>query len=73
MSAALPVISDRQCIEALRKLGYQEARQKGSHVRLVCPGRNPVTVPLHNPLDRSLHSIIQTADISVEDFAALLG
>jgi predicted RNA binding protein YcfA (HicA-like mRNA interferase family) len=69
----LPVISGLTCIRALAKLGYAEARRKGSHVRLTCPGRSPVTVPLHDQLDRgTLRSIIRTADVSVEEFIALL-
>jgi len=57
----------------LVKLGYRQARQKGSHVRLVCAGRQPVTVPLHDELDRgTLRSIIRTAEISVEEFVQLL-
>ncbi len=73
-TAALPVISGRKCVEALVKIGYREVRQKGSHVRLVCEGRNPVTVPLHNVLDRgTLRSIIRTVEITVEEFSTLVG
>lgn len=72
--AALPVISGRECVDALVKLGYRQVRQKGSHVRLVCEGRNPVTVPLHNTLDRgTLRSIIRIVDITVEEFSTLVG
>jgi len=71
--AALPIISGKECITALGRLGYRQARQRGSHVRLVCEGRNPVTVPMHNTLDRStLRSILRVADVSVDDFLALL-
>lgn len=70
---SLPVISGREAISALLKLGYREIRQRGSHVRLACPGRMPVTVPLHPTLDRgTLRAIIRAADISVEEFCALL-
>jgi predicted RNA binding protein YcfA (HicA-like mRNA interferase family) len=69
----LPLISGNQCISALRKIGYTKSRIKGSHVRLVCSGRAPVTVPLHNELDRStLSSILRTANISAEEFTRLL-
>ncbi len=72
-SVALPVISGRECIAALMKLGYREARQKGSHVRLVCQGRSPVTVPLHDTLDRgTLRNIIRTVNIKVDEFLKLL-
>jgi predicted RNA binding protein YcfA (HicA-like mRNA interferase family) len=74
MSVPLPIISGDECVRALLKFGYREARQKGSHVRLVGEGRNSVTVPLHKTLDRgTLRSIIRTVDISVEDFVKLLG
>ena len=70
----LPVISRTTCIAALAKLGYIVLRQKGSHVRLVCPQRPPVTVPLHQEIDRGpLRSIIRTAEISVEEFNKLVG
>jgi len=41
----------RQCIAALSRLGNAKTRQGGSHVRLKCPGRSPLTVPLHDELD----------------------
>jgi predicted RNA binding protein YcfA (HicA-like mRNA interferase family) len=70
---SLPIISGRDCIRGLARLGYREARQKGSHVRLVCEGRNPVTVPLHDTLDRgTLRSIIRTVDVTVEEFMRLM-
>jgi predicted RNA binding protein YcfA (HicA-like mRNA interferase family) len=73
MSVPLPITSGDDCVRALLKLGYRNARQKGSHVRLVGEGRNPVTVPMHNTLDRgTLRSIIRTVDISVEEFVKLL-
>jgi len=69
----LPIVSGNQCIAALRKVGYIPTRTKGSHVRLVCPGRTPVTIPLHNELDRgTLSSILRTANISTEKFISLL-
>jgi predicted RNA binding protein YcfA (HicA-like mRNA interferase family) len=70
---ALPVISGRQCVAALRRVGYEQVRQKGSHVRLACVGRSPVTVPLHDELDRgTLRSIIRTAGLSAEELIGLL-
>jgi len=55
----LPLISGNECIRALGKIGYVKSHQKGSHVRLVCSHRAPVTVPLHDELDReTLSSIV---------------
>ncbi len=72
-SSGLPVISEQDCVKALNKLGYRNVRQKGSHVRLVCEGRNPVTVPMHVTLDSgTLRAIIRTVEITVDEFVALL-
>ena len=72
-SRGVPTVSGQDCVRALNKLGYRQVRQKGSHVRLVCEGRNPVTVPMHPTLDRgTLRAIIRTVEISVDEFVALL-
>ena len=68
------MISGKECVAALAKLGYRQARRRGSHVRLVCEGRSPVTVPMHDTLDRgTLRSILRTIDVAVDDFVTLLG
>ncbi len=68
----LPVVSGDDCIAALEKIGYKVARIKGSHVRLRCAGRKPVTVPRHRELDRgTLRAIIRTANVSVDEFLRL--
>jgi predicted RNA binding protein YcfA (HicA-like mRNA interferase family) len=70
---ALPIISGRDCIRALARVGYREVRQRGSHIRLACTGRSPVTVPDHAVLDRgTLRAILRTAELTVDDFVALL-
>ena len=69
----LPVISGDQCISALERIGYRVARIKGSHIRMRCPGRKPVTVPRHHELDRgTLKAVLRTANPSVEEFIKLL-
>jgi predicted RNA binding protein YcfA (HicA-like mRNA interferase family) len=71
---APPLISGRQCISALARLGYVQTRQRGSHVRLECSGRAPLTVPMHGELDRgTLRAIIKAAGITIEEFPVLLG
>jgi len=69
---ALPIISGAECVKALEHLGYSIVGQKGSHVRLHCEGRGPVTVPLHRELKRgTLRSIVRSADLTVEEFVVL--
>ncbi|RJQ31983.1 addiction module toxin, HicA family [Candidatus Parcubacteria bacterium] len=41
----LPILSGREIIKALLKIGYMEVRQRGSHIRLVCNNKRPITVP----------------------------
>ena len=65
----LPVISGRECIKALEKIGFYFKRQEGSHV--VMRRDDPfsqVVVPDHKELDRgTLRAIIKQAGLSVPD------
>ena len=73
MPPNLPIISGATCIRALKTFGYEVARQRGSHARLVCPGRSPVTVPMHKELKRgTLRAILRTTEIDVVEFLARL-
>ena len=55
---------------ALTRVGYHVARSKGSHFRLRCEGRRPVTVPRHG--ETTLRAILRQAELSVEEFLRLL-
>ena len=53
MSPKLPDISGRKAITVFETIGYQLARQKGSHIRLrddKNPDHKPLTVPDHKAL-----------------------
>ena len=67
---ALPVLSAAACVAALGKVGYRPVRQRGSHVRLAAPGKRPVTVPLHDELDRG--TSLRAAEIEVDAFLELI-
>jgi predicted RNA binding protein YcfA (HicA-like mRNA interferase family) len=66
----LPVISGKDCIKALERLGFIIKRQEGSHI--VLRKDNPfcqLVVPNHKTLDRgTLRAIIRQADLSVDEF-----
>lgn len=67
--AKLPIISGRQLIKVLSKLGYREVRQRGSHIRLECPNRKSVSVPDYKTIDRSLlRKILRDAELTIEEF-----
>jgi predicted RNA binding protein YcfA (HicA-like mRNA interferase family) len=76
MSPKLPVISGDALIRILGKFGYENVRQKGSHVRLRHPSdpkRLPVTVPLHKEIAfGTLRRILRDAAISVDELLAAL-
>jgi predicted RNA binding protein YcfA (HicA-like mRNA interferase family) len=70
----LPVISGRECADALTRIGFRWSRQRGSHIILIRD--TPITlvaVPDHKELDRgTLRAIIRQAGLGVDDFLALL-
>ena len=45
-------LSGSDLVKALKKLGYEETRQAGSHVRLTTKenGTHHITIPFHKPL-----------------------
>ncbi len=72
----LPVLSGREVIKALRKIGFEPARQKGSHivlVRMVSDSKRAVVVPNHKEIDPgTLLEIIRQAGLKREAFEKLL-
>ena len=71
--ARLPILSGREIIKVLQKIGYREIRQSGSHIRLACPDKKSVTVPDYKAVSRNLlRKILRDAEISVEEFLKLL-
>lgn len=73
MTGKLPILSGKDVIKALVKLGYTINDQKGSHIHLRHPVRGPLTVPNHPEIARgTLRIIIMDADLTVEKFLELL-
>ena len=66
----LPVLSGRDCVRVLEKIGFFFKRQEGSHI--IMRRQNPfdqVVVPDHKVLDRgTLRAIIRQAGLSIEEF-----
>lgn len=64
----LPVVSGKECRKALGKLGFDEARQRGSHV-VMKRGESGCVVPMHAEIKTgTLSGILKQAGVSVEDF-----
>lgn len=72
----LPVLSGKKIIKALSKVGFKEAKQKGSHIILVketAEGRKAVVVPNHKEVDKgTLIEIIRQAGLKREQFIELI-
>ena len=71
----LPVVTAKEIIKALEKIGFQAVRQKGSHVRMKHEDSRIMTVPVHKGKTigkGSLRKILRDAELTVEEFVELL-
>lgn len=70
MSSSIPILSAKEIIRILKKMGFVKVSQKGSHAKY----KNMLThriciVPMHIQVAReTLISILQQADIELQDF-----
>ncbi len=68
----LPVLSWREVVKALAKVGFQVARQKGSHLILV-KDDIVVPVPKHEEIKKGLlREIIAETGLTREEFLQLI-
>jgi predicted RNA binding protein YcfA (HicA-like mRNA interferase family) len=68
----LPVVSGKDTINALERLGFTVTRQKGSHV-VLRKGNIGCVVPNHKELKSgTLAGIIRQAGLSVDEFIEAL-
>jgi predicted RNA binding protein YcfA (HicA-like mRNA interferase family) len=68
----LPRISGADAIRALAKLGFEQVRQRGSHVvlrRMDASGVKGCVVPLHSELATgTLRGVLKQAGVSAQEF-----
>lgn len=75
MTDRLPTLKAKALIRALRKLGFYEVRQKGSHLCFKHPDGRFTLVPCHSgeDIDRGLlRKILKEIEVSYEGFSKLL-
>jgi predicted RNA binding protein YcfA (HicA-like mRNA interferase family) len=72
--ASLPSVGRRKVVRAFERLGWQVARQRGSHIILVKEGEMAtLSVPDHKEVAKgTLRSLIRAAGITVDQFVAQL-
>lgn len=71
---AVPLLRPREVVRAFERLGWQQVRQRGSHIVLTKLGL-PVTlsVPDHPQVARgTLRTLISKAGLTVEEFLAAI-
>lgn len=73
--SGLPRVSGREVVKSLLKIGYEQDRQRGSHIilRQVTAPHRRLVVPDHNEVAKgTLRAIIRQAGLTVDEFKALL-
>lgn len=71
----LPVVSGRETVQALARVGFEIDRQHGSHIilRQSRPPHRRIVVPDHKAIAKgTLRAIIRHAGLTVEEFVNLL-
>ena len=71
----LPVLSGKELVAALKRLGYEEDHRTGSHIilRHRDPPHRRLTLPDHKEIAKgTLRAILRQAVISVEELLKLL-
>jgi predicted RNA binding protein YcfA (HicA-like mRNA interferase family) len=65
----LPLLSGRQVVRALERLGFVEVHRKGSHVKMRHEDGRMIVFPFHDEIDRfTLKGALRDAEIDLEDF-----
>ena len=70
---AVPVLKPREVIQILQGLGFEQVRQRGSHVRLRHVDGRVTTVPVHGGRDISpalLRQIAKDVGLTAREFVS---
>ena len=65
----LPILSGREVLTALKRMGFKEIHRKGSHVKMKRPDGRKIVFPFHDEVDRyTLKGALKDAEIDIEEF-----
>ncbi len=65
----LPLLSGRQILSTLKRLGFEEVNRKGSHVKMKHPDGRIIVFPFHNEVDRfTLKGALRDAEVDMSEF-----
>ena len=67
---ALPVLKPQEVVKTFKKLGWEVALQRGSHIIMIKKGHiATLSIPNHSEVARgTLRRLISRADITVDEF-----
>ena len=70
----IPLLSGREVVKVFVRLGWEVARQRGSHIILVKEGHiATLSIPDHHEVARgTLRSLISRAALTIEEFLNVL-
>ena len=65
----LPLLSGRQVLSTLKRLGFAEVNQKGSHIKMKHSDGRIIVFPYQDEVDRyTLKGALKDAEITIEEF-----
>lgn len=65
----LHLLSGKQVLSTLTRLGFLEVHRKGSHVKMKHADGRLIVFPFHDEIDRfTLKGALRDAEIDIEDF-----
>ena len=68
-----PLISGKEMLKALSRLGFDEVHRKGSHLKMKHSDGRIIVFPFHDEIDRAtLKNALSDAEILLEDFLDVL-
>ena len=64
-----PLLSGRQVLSTLKRIGFVELSRKGSHVKMKHSDGRKIVFPYHNEIDRyTLKGALKDAEINIKEF-----
>ncbi len=64
----LPLLSGREVLTTLQRLGFAEIHRKGSHVKMQHPDGRRIVFPFHAEVDRhTLKGALRDAGVDVDE------